>query len=755
MEEKIQRISILSPEQLVNEIVNSDGYNEFIDELSKLKLINKEMNKKLLEIFQKIKNKNDKTGNNFLYNILSNKKISKMLKAFPSKELTEIFNFIKKYGKKKEKNPKLDSNIQQEEIINENKIEITNYKNIVIETSIENLIDVKFPFNLNEIEKIPDKFNDIGTFIDFYFKKEYYDYYNSILDIYKIINSDENNLNINFYKNILITSLEVRCYGIFLNIEFEKIPNIKEKFNHENLLIISSLGSSYIFITEVYLNPYLTNNYSQLNYLTPPLKENYQKIKVKLLNTDVLKKLCLISNNIEFQMFELKNGLSLSKISLNTLQNLDTQKFPVQDNLEKIFFFEKQELNFEKTLEQIELSNYKSIKIYNLYMNNLDYLINFDKRENIKFTDFIKNILDKIETPLLIVSKNNKSINNLLLKISRNFKKLKIKKIIGSYNSIINSMKDLCINYHFLGFENKYFEEKLKNEWHYLKKSLSENRVNSRTLQKYAQSYFHMIIDDFYQILGKNKNEKNEIKIIECFLNEKNLKSVLQSEIKDDPEKYLSKFSTFLNSIKNNYKIKYLWERNDNYNLSTNEWKKSNYSYWMNQIKEEDDEDYENDFLFNSFDSDITEEKKEDINNLKNNNKNDYFEIENKNNEKVLKLKKNNIRKNYWLLNEKERNQLLKDIQDKIIEYDFNYHINLIKCINEFNKQEILYSSKYLKKENIIGMTIYNGIKMKEVIEKININTIIINNPQEISRSSLISLFHASIKNMIYLFSDY
>ena len=172
------------------------------------------------------------------------------------------------------------------------------------------------------------------------------------------------------------------------------------------------------------------------------------------------------------------------------------------------------------------------------------------------------------------------------------------------------------------------------------KNSLSENRLNSRTLQKYAQNYFHIIIDDFYQILGKNKNEKNEIKIIECFLNEKDLRSLLQSEIKDDPEKYLLKFSTFLNSIKNNYKIKYLWERNDNYHLSTNEWKKSNYSYWMKQIKEEEDEKYENSFLFNSFDSDIKEEKKEDIHNLKNNNKNDYFEIENKNNEKVLKLKK-------------------------------------------------------------------------------------------------------------------
>ena len=93
-----------------------------------------------------------------------------------------------------------------------------------------------------------------------------------------------------------------------------------------------------------------------------------------------------------------------------------------------------------------------------------DYIINFDKRENLKFTDFIQTILYRIETPHLIVSKNNKSINNILLKLSRNNKKLKIKKIIGSYNNILNSMKDLNINYHFLGFENKSFEEKLKNE---------------------------------------------------------------------------------------------------------------------------------------------------------------------------------------------------------------------------------------------------------------------------------------------------
>ena len=747
MEEKIENISNFSDEELINEIAKTEEYNEFVDDLSKLNLINKEMNQKLLGIFQKIKNKNDEVGNSFLYKILSNKKISKMLKAFPSKELYDIYNFIKKYEKKEKKNEKLNLNIK-EEIINENKIDTINYKNIKIETSIENLINAKLPFNINEIEKNQNQFNDIDSFIDYFFKKEYYDNYNSILDMYKIINSTENDLNINFYNNILITSLEVQCDGIFLNIEFEKIQNIKDKFNHENLLIISSLGSSYIFITEVYFNPYVTNNYSELNYFTPPLKENYQKIKVKLLNPDVLKKLCLISNNIEFKMFELKNGISLSKITLNVLQNLDIKKYPLKENFERIFFFEKEELNFEKMLKQIELSNYKSLKIYNLNLNS-DYLINFDQRENIKFIFFIETILNKIQTPLLIVSKNNKSINNILLKISRKNKKLKIKKIIGSYNNISNSIKDLCINYHKLGFENESLKEKLKNDWHYLKKSLSENRVNSRTLQKYAQNICNMIIDDFYEILGKNKNKKNDTKIIECFLNEKNLKGLLQSEIKKDPEKYLLKFSVFLNSINNNFKIKYLWERNDNYHLSTNEWKKSNYSYWMKQINEEEDEDYENDFLFNSFDSDKKEEKNKDNNN--------FFEIENQNIEKMndVKLKKKNLRKNYWLLNEKERNQFMKDIQDKIIEYDFNYHISLIKCIEVYNKQEILYSSKYLKKEDIIGMTIYNGIKMKEVIEKININTIIINNPQEISKSSLITLFHPCIKNMIYLFSDY
>ena len=39
----------------------------------------------------------------------------------------------------------------------------------------------------------------------------------------------------------------------------------------------------------------------------------------------------------------------------------------------------------------------------------------------------------------------------------------------------------------------------------------------------------------------------------------------------------------------------------------------------------------------------------------------------------------------------------------------------LIKCIDEYNKQKTLYSSKLFKKEDIIGMTIYNGTKTKNV----------------------------------------
>ena len=50
-------------------------------------------------------------------------------------------------------------------------------------------------------------------------------------------------------------------------------------------------------------------------------------------------------------------------------------------------------------------------------------------------------------------------------------------------------------------------------------------------------------------------------------------------------------------------------------------------------------------------------------------------------------------------------------------------------------------------------MTIYNGIKLKEIIEKLGINTIIINNPDEVSRSELISLLHPKIKTIFYLFS--
>ena len=72
------------------------------------------------------------------------------------------------------------------------------------------------------------------------------------------------------------------------------------------------------------------------------------------MNVEVLKKLCLITNEIKFQMFEYENQLSLSKISLKTLQDLDIKKFPIKENFEKIFSFEKEEINIDKIIEQIK-----------------------------------------------------------------------------------------------------------------------------------------------------------------------------------------------------------------------------------------------------------------------------------------------------------------------------------------------------------------------------------------------------------------
>ena len=140
--------------------------------------------------------------------------------------------------------------------------------------------------------------------------------------------------------------------------------------------------------------------------------------------------------------------------------------------------------------------------------------------------------------------------------------------------------------------------------------------------------------------------------------------------------------------------------------------------------------------------------KKEKINENKNIIIQEYVKTKNNKN-------KNSIRKNYWLLDENERREFIKKIQEQINEYDFNNHNNLIKGIEQYEKEEIEYSYGYLKNENIIGMTIYNGIKLKEIIEKMRINTIIINNPQEVSNSALISLFHPKIKNIFYLFSRY
>ena len=763
MEKNINHLSSLSSEEIINELSSKEN-SGFIEKLSGLKKISKDTNKQLINIFQKLKSMNDEKANGILYDILSNQKIAKMLKAFSSKELTDLLKFAKKYKKKTEKDEQNDKkeiklkkeqklqNDQKEEKKEKEDIKSSvNYKDI--EISIENLLNNKMPFDTQEIENIPNDFEDINSFIDFYFKKEYYDNYKDIIDIYNIMNSNEVNSLYTFYKNILITNLEVRCYGIFLTIEFEKIDDIMYKFEHGNLLIISSLDSSYIFITEIHLNPYSTNYMNELHYLTPPSKENYQKIKVKLLNVEVLKKLCLISNEVKFQMFEYENQISLSKITLKALQELNIKKFSIPESFERIFSFSEEELELQDILKQVEESHFNSRKIYNLTLRK-NALKNL--KENPDLTSFINKLIEIIDSPLLIVSRDNKSIDDILLKIFRTSKQLKIKKILGHYNFNRKLNRDLFYNYHSLGFENKELDEKIKYEWHNLKKSLSENRVNAKTI-KYCQTYYNLIVDDFYEISGLKKKDQNNIKsqIVECFLNEKSLKGFIQSQIKGNPEEYLSKFSIFLNTIDKDFKINYLWERNDKESfIPTRQWKDNNYNYWINQSydiifrkEEEEEEEEEGDDLFENDNLEKEEEKRNKIVENKKN-KLDLLTVKNVKNKKF-------VRKNYWLLDETERREFLKQLQEQINDYDFNYHNNLVKCIELFDKQEIEYSYEFLKKQQILGMTIYNGIKLKEVIEKMKINTIIINNPNEVSRSSLISLFHPSIKNVFYLFSNF
>ena len=771
MEKKLERLSLLSSEEIIKEFY-SNKKSDFIKELSKQKKISKEMNRQLVQIFEKIKMVNDEKGNIILCDILSDNKITKMLKAFPSKELTDLFNFVKKYKKRSEKNVQKNSSINKEDntikIINEKKIEekfSINYK--FIDISIESLLTQNIPFDFKEIENIPNNFRDNDSFIDYYFKKEYYDNYKNILDIFNIMNNNENgqsNSDYPIYNDILITNLEVRCYGIFLTVEFEKIEDIENKFKHENLLIISSMDSSYIFITEIYLNPYRTHDYYQLKYFNPPIKDNYQKIKVKLINVEVLKKICFISNDIKLQMFEYENELSLSKVSLKTLQDLDITKFTIPGNYNRIFSFEEEKHNLKDILEQVKDKYSDSRKIYNIFLNNHKQIAFKGK---IAFKDFIDNLTKIIEYPLLIVSRNNKSIDNILFYISNNLKNLEIKKIVGHFSNKIN--KNLCYNYHLLGFENKDLEEKIRYEWHNLKRSLSENRVNSRTI-KFCQKYYNFIIDDFYEISKLKRTDNNMVKsqIVECFLNERNLKSFIQSQIRDNPEEILLKFSPFVNIVDRDYKIKYLWENNYyKYTVSTNEWKDNNLSYWIEQseenfeINEEEETDNEEELLFeNQTSEELSNKVDKDIDNISNKIIEEKINENEKKNEIIeysFKKKNNkiNTRKNYWLLNEEERRELIKTLQEQINEYDFNHHNNLIKNIELYNKQEIEYSYKIFKKIDILGMTIYNGIKLKEVIEKMRINTIIINNPHEISRSTLISLFHSSVKNIFYLFSNY
>ena len=56
MENKINHLSSLSSEDIIKELCSKEN-SKFVNELSKLKKINKEMNKQLIEIFQKIMKK--------------------------------------------------------------------------------------------------------------------------------------------------------------------------------------------------------------------------------------------------------------------------------------------------------------------------------------------------------------------------------------------------------------------------------------------------------------------------------------------------------------------------------------------------------------------------------------------------------------------------------------------------------------------------------------------------------------------------
>lgn len=437
---------------------------------------------------------------------------------------------------------------------------------------------------------------------------------------------------------------------------------------------------------------------------------------------------------------------------MKTLQELNIKKFSIPESFERIFSFAEEELELKDILKQVEESYFNSRKIYNLIFRKNAFQ---NLKEKPDLTSFINKLIEIIDSPILIVSRDNRSIDDILLKIFRNSKKLKIKKVLGHYNHNRKLNRDLFYNYHSLGFENKDLDKKIKYEWHNLKRSLSENRVNAKTI-KYCQTYYNLIIDDFYEISGLKRIDHNNIKsqIVECFLNDKNLKGFIQSQIKGNPEEYLSKFSIFLNTIDKDFKINYLWERSDKESfIPTNQWKDNNYNYWINQNydiffrKEEEEEEEEGDDFFENDNLEKEEEKRNKIVESKKN-KLDLLSIKNIKNKKF-------VRKNYWLLDETERREFLKQLQEQINDYDFNYHNNLVKCIELFDKQEIEYSYEFLKNQKILGMTIYNGIKLKEVIEKMKINTIIINNPNEVSRSSLISLFHSSIKNVFYLFSNF
>ena len=303
---------------------------------------------------------------------------------------------------------------------------------------------------------------------------------------------------------------------------------------------------------ELKLNSFLLLNFFEINDLNAIVPNENENLNLKLKNTKIYLKLLEINNKL-IEKFLLENKIKKFENFVNFIINkilkkenkLSIIESLIQNILNKIFdgmkiFFENLEINFEykNFLFKILIKNVNYDELNGIFIENLNFFVYFNKIENIFF-----NFNSKIE----IYYKNNE-IPNDNNKINVNIEQINL-----NFNkNIFLCLKNIFEYFNY--FKYKKIECKFKKIIEYLKpKNLNkkEKFIYLKNLIKKLKDYnnnnnvFNISIEEEKNIINEylNNNNNNENLI---FVNKINLfslsKSYIEKKIIEEKKKNIFNF---------------------------------------------------------------------------------------------------------------------------------------------------------------------------------------------------------------------